>query len=342
MLRSDGETVRLSLAELSDLLAGVFAASGVAPAQAAILGDNCARCERDGATSHGVFRIPGYRASLASGWIDGRATPVIERVAPAFLRVDAQNGFAQPALAAARPQLLEMVRACGVAVLAIRNSHHFSALWPDLEPFAADGLIALSTVAGLACVAPAAGARPVFGTNPIAFAAPVAGADPLVFDLSTSACSNGDLRIAAREGRPLPPGAGVDRAGQPTTDPDAVLDGGALLPFGGYKGAALSLMVEVLAAGLTGGQFSHEVDFSGHPGAETPCTGQLLILIDPSRGAVNAPAERIAGLLQVIRAAGVERLPGDHRYAQRRRSDRDGIALAHAQWAELTACQLPS
>jgi delta1-piperideine-2-carboxylate reductase len=334
MMSSEPETVRLSFAELSDLLTAVFAASGVGAAQAAILGDNSARCERDGAASHGVFRIPGYRASLASGWIDGHAIPDVEQVAPAFLRADAKNGFAQPALAAAKPQLLRSVETCGAAVLAIRNSHHFSALWPDLEPFAAQGLVALSAVAGLACVAPAPGARPVFGTNPIAFAAPAAGAAPLVFDLSTSACSNGDLRIAAREGRPLPAGAGVDRDGYPTTDPDAVLDGGALLPFGGYKGAALSLMVEVLAAALTGGQFSHEVDFSAHPGAETPCTGQLIILIDPGR-AGGAAAERVAGLLTVLRAAGAERLPGDHRYAQRRRADREGIALSSAQWREL-------
>ncbi len=333
---SHSEAVRLMFAELCALLTAVFAASGVGPAQAAILADNCARCERDGALSHGVFRIPGYRASLQSGWVDGGAAAIVERVGPAFLRADARNGFAQPALAAARAELVQMVQECGAAILAIRHSHHFSALWPDLEPFAAEGLIALSTVAGLACVAPTAGARPVFGTNPIAFAAPVAGDLPLVMDLSTSACSNGDTRIAARTGRPLPAGAGVDRDGHPTTDPNAVLDGGALLPFGGYKGAALSLMVEILAAALTGGQFSHEVDFSRHPGAETPRTGQLLILIDPNRGAAaGAPAERIAGFLEILRAAGVDRLPGGRRYAQRRRSERDGIALDPAQWRAL-------
>ncbi|WP_439860155.1 Ldh family oxidoreductase [Pseudomonas sp. MBLB4136] len=317
----------IGFAELSTLLAAIFERHGTSPHVARCLADNCASAQRDGSDSHGIFRIPGYLSSLASGWVDGRAEPVVEDLAPAFVSVDAAGGFAQPALAAARPLLEEKARAAGIALLAIRNSHHFAALWPDVEPFAQQGLVALSFVNSFACVVPHGGHSALFGTNPIAFAAPRAQGQPLVFDLATSAIANGDVQIAARAGHRLPEGYGVDHHGQPTREPQAILDGGALLPFGGYKGSALSMMVELLAAALTGGHFSFEFDWSGHPGAQTPWTGQLLIVIDPSHGAGNNFAARCEQLIARMHGAGQQRQPGDRRYQQRLRSERHGINL---------------
>nr|WP_205928500.1 Ldh family oxidoreductase [Rhizobium leguminosarum] len=95
----------------------------------------------------------------------------------------------------------------------------------------------------------------------------------LPIDFATSSMSNGDLRIAAREGHSIPMGTGIDASGALSDSPSDILNGGALLPFGGHKGAAVSPMVEVLASALTGGQFSAQVDFSGHPGAETSKNG---------------------------------------------------------------------
>ncbi|WP_342635272.1 Ldh family oxidoreductase [Rhizobium chutanense] len=327
MADHSGAVMRISFQALEQLLAAIFVRHGVSEANATILAGNCAGCERDGSLSHGLFRIPGYISSLKSGWVDGKAVPDIEDVGAAFMRVDARNGFAQPALAAAMPHLVDKVVASGVAVVAIRDSHHFSALWPDLEPLARSGFVALSMVSGLACVAPPGGRSAVFGTNPIAFATPVAGAHPMIYDFATSAMSNGDLWLAARAGHDVPLGTGVNASGELTGDPKAILAGGALLPFGGHKGAALSLMVEVLASALTGGQFSSEVDFSNHPGAETPKTGQIVIVIDPIRGGNKLFAERVAKLMGSVRDAGQPRLPSDRRYRTREASERDGISL---------------
>jgi delta1-piperideine-2-carboxylate reductase len=212
-------------------------------------------------------------------------------------------------------------------VLAIRNSHHFAALWPDVEPFADEGLVALSVVNSMTCVVPHGADRPLFGTNPIAFAAPRADGSPIVFDLATSAIAHGDVQIAAREGERLPAGMGVDSLGQPTTDPKAILEGGALLPFGGHKGSALSMMVELLAAALTGGNFSFEFDWKNHPGAKTPWTGQLLIVIDPDKAAGQSFAERSQELVRQMHGVGLKRLPGDRRHHQRARSLANGIEL---------------
>ncbi|WP_095153655.1 Ldh family oxidoreductase [Pseudomonas sp. Irchel 3E13] len=323
--------------ELETLLQRIFVRHGTSEAVARALAFNCASAQRDGAHSHGVFRIPGYVSTLASGWVNGQAVPKVEDVASGYISVDAGGGFAQPALAAARELLVSKARSAGIAVLAIHNSHHFAALWPDVEPFADEGLVALSVVNSMTCVVPQGAERPLFGTNPIAFAAPCAGGAPIVFDMATSAIAHGDVQIAARKGELLPEGMGVDRLGQPTRDPAAILDGGALLPFGGHKGSALSMMVELLAAALTGGNFSFEFDWSQHPGAKTPWTGQLLIVIDPRLAQGERFAERSRELVRQMEAVGVTRLPGERRFHEREKSAREGVSLTREELEQLQA-----
>lgn len=323
--------------DLVDLLAGILRGVGASAGVARLIARNCAACERDGSKSHGVFRMRGYVSTIRSGWLDPAAVPVVEDAGAAFIRVDARNGFTQPALAAAFDLVADRATENGACVLAIRNSHHFSALWPDVEPFAERGLIALSLVNSMAVTVPVGAKRPVFGTNPIAFAAPVDGRPPFVFDMATSAWSHGDIQIARREGRALPPGVGVDRDGNPTTDPGAVLDGGALLPFGGHKGSALSMMIELLGAALTGGKFSTEVDWSGHPGAVVPHTGQFFLVLDPARAGGLPFTGRAAGFAATLRAAGLGLLPGERRHRNRARSEEHGIALADEEWDDLMA-----
>lgn len=328
-------TVRVGYDELVRLLEAVFIRHGCSERVATLLAENMAASERDGAHSHGIFRIRGHLGSLRSGWVDGRAVPVLEDVAPGMLRGDGRNGYALPVIEMAREPLMVKARANGIALLTIRKAHHFSALWPDIEPFAREGFIALAMVNSMASVVPHGGHRKVFGTNPFGFAAPREGRDPLVFDQASSAMSNGDVQIARREGRQLPPGTGVDRDGNPTTDPDAVLEGGALLPFGGHKGASIAMMLEIMGAALAGGDYSFEIDWSKHRGAATPHGGQTYILIDPRRGAVNSFADRLEVLIDEIRDAGQERLPGDRRYANRGESLANGISIDETALAEI-------
>ena len=119
----------------------------------------------------------------------------------------------------------------------------------------------------------------------------------------------GKVRVARNEGKPLAEGIAIDPAGRPTRDPQVMYSEprGALLPFGGHKGAALSLMVEVLASGLTGGAFSHETDFGAHPGNQTPKTGQFLFVVDPAIWATAGPARRAWLAANVLALA--ERIP---------------------------------
>ncbi|MCW4116093.1 Ldh family oxidoreductase [Aurantimonas sp. MSK8Z-1] len=332
--------LRLAYPDLVERIRPIFERNGCSPGVARLLAENCAAAERDGAHSHGLFRLKGYVSTLnADGWVDGRAVPKVEDAAPGFLRIDGRNGFTVPALAAGRALAVEKTRANGVCILAIRNSHHLGALSLDVEPFAEEGLVALAFINSMRAVVPHGGRRAVFGTNPIAFASPRAKGLPFVFDQATSVMANGDVQIAAREGRALPPGTGIDRNGEPTTHPKALLDGGALNAFGGYKGATLAMMVEILCAALVGGKFSHEVDLAAHPGAATPHTGQSFILIDPAcgRGALPGFAERVEELIAEIHAAGQERLPGDRRHAARETSERAGILVGREMLAAIDA-----
>jgi hypothetical protein len=143
---SERESVRLSLAQLTELVEAALRAVGVSPENVAAIAGTIVASERDGTRSHGLLRLPGFLHSIQIGWADGQARPTVVSETPSLLVVDAQNGFAQAALAFARPRLASMVRSSGAAILLTRNSHHYAALWPDIEEFAVEGFIALTCV----------------------------------------------------------------------------------------------------------------------------------------------------------------------------------------------------
>ena len=328
----------VTVPELAQLVERVLTRHGMSQHNASIIARTCVAAERDGAAGHGLFRIAGYVSTLKSGWVDGHAVPVLEENTPAsVVRVDARNGFAQPALELAKRPAIEKARVTGTCTVAIRDSHHLAALWPDVEMFAREGLVALAFVNGISRVVPWGGRKPVYGTNPMAFAVPRQSGDPLVFDQASSVMAYGEVRVAAQSGHELPEGVGVDRNGQPTTNPQAIVDGGALLPYGGYKGSSIAMMIEVLAAALTGGNFSFESDLSNHPGAQTPRTGELVLLIDPQRTGAKNFARRIEDLVTRLHASGQSRLPGDRRYGNRARSSAQGILLTDQVMQQLNA-----
>lgn len=328
--------IYLSFDALVSRLCGIFQRLGCSLHTARLLAKNCASAERDGAYSHGLFRIKDYAADLAANdWVAPNASPIIEDVSPGMARVDAQNGFALTALDAAKSLAIAKAQRCGVAIIAIRNSHHLSALSLDVEPFAEAGLVAISFINSSPAVVPYGGHTAALGTNPFAFAAPRSDAPPFVFDMATSVMAHGDVQLAAQKGETLQLGSGVDARGEPTTDPNHILNGGALLPFGAHKGAAISLMVEILCAGLVEGNFSSEVDASSYPGAVTANTGQSLLLIDPSHGSKKSAsfAERVSQLIELMKDAGQQRLPGERRLRCRAESARNGVPIS----AELLA-----
>lgn len=328
----------LSLGGAHALVAGILEAHGAGPRQAGIVAEAVVAAERDGATSHGLFRVPGYVADLASGWVDGRAEPVVEDRAPGLVGVDAGNGWAQVALADGRARLVAKARAQGIAALAIRNSHHFAALWIDVEPLADLGLVAMAFGNGRSRVVPFGGRTRLLGTNPMAFACPRRHGPPMVWDQASSMMAHGEVMLAAGRGEPLPEGAGFDTGGQPTRDAAAVLAGGALGPFGRHKGSAIALMVEILGGALTGGDLGFEDRSGAFPGAQSSSAGEYLIAIDPARSGGDGFLDRTEELFRRLGGDGA-RLPGDRRYANRARASSDGIPIEAATLGALQALQ---
>lgn len=320
------KSVPMSLEEAHALAVRCLTLHGADEENARAVADIVTAAERDLCHSHGLFRIPGYVASLKSGKVNGKARPTVSDLAPSVVRVSGDGGFAPLALEVGRAALVERAKSNGVAALALNDIYHFAALWPETEALAEQGLAAFAFTAALPYVVAPGGRTPIFGTNPMAFAWPRPGKHPMVFDQASSTMARGEIMIAARDGHSVPYGAGIDSNGKDTTDPNAILDGGAQLAFGGYKGAALAMMVELLAGALIGDKLSFEAKEVDNGDGGPPAGGELIIALDPARFGDGAGFAAHADLLfeRMLSDEGV-RLPGDRRRKAREVTARDGI-----------------
>jgi (2R)-3-sulfolactate dehydrogenase (NADP+) len=331
------EPVRLSLAEAEKLACEALVASRTSPENARATALALVAAEADGQGGHGLSRVPSYALQARAGKVDGRATPVVERVAGAALRVDGNFGFAYPAIDLATTALAPLAREHGIAVAAIHHSHHFGQAGAHAERLAALGLVAIVLGNSPKAMAFWGGRRPALGTNPLAFAAPLpGGADPLVIDLAMSVAARGKIVAAEKAGQAIPPDWAVDAQGNPTTDPKAAL-GGALLPIGGAKGGALALMIEIMAAALTGSAYGWEASSFFDDKGGPPNMGHLLIALDPLRLSAGGYDARMTTLLEAIAAEPGARLPGTRRLANRRRAAAEGVVVPAALHAEIRA-----
>jgi (2R)-3-sulfolactate dehydrogenase (NADP+) len=298
---------------------------GASIANAGSVARSIRRAEADDIRSVGLGYLPTYLAHLSSGKVDGRATPLVTQQRTGTVLVDAAHGFAHPAFEAGLPALIAATRACGTASLGITRSYSIGVLGHPVEDIAGAGLVALAVTNSPPNIAPWGGKKPLFGTNPMAFAAPRAGLPPLVVDQATSVVTKVALVQAAKSGATIPEGWALDASGNPTTDAQTAL-GGSMLAFGGVKGAGLALIVDLLAAGLTGANFSKDASPYAKADGPPPCVGQLVIAIDPEAFAPGF-LDRIANLALAMLAQEGVRLPGDRRLAARERTARDGVMI---------------
>src|SRR5215472_9602885 len=228
----------VSVGKLTGLVVRVFLRHGVSRENAGPVAETVVAAERDGALSHGLLRLPGYISTIRSGWVDGGAVPVVADAAPGLVATEAANGFAQPALRVSAPLLREKTRRQGIAAVAIRNSHHFAAVWPDIEPFAVEGFIVLAMVNGRQRMVVWGGERKLLGTSPMAFACPRPGRLPLVWDKASASrrraksCSPHN----AVKGYRWVSGWTAMAGRQPIRVRCSTA--GRLLPFGGHKGSS--------------------------------------------------------------------------------------------------------
>ena len=310
-------TTSLSLDEIYNLAKKTLLFNGCDEENANILSDTIMRAERDGSLSHGLFRLPAYVASLKSKKVNGKARPEIKKISPSVLKVLGNNAFAPMVLKVGLPELIKLAKETGVAVLAITNSHHMAALWPETEAVADEGLVGFACTSYKPMVAPAGAKKALFGTNPISFAWPRPGKNPVVYDMATAAMAMGEVMVAARDGHKVPLGTGLNKYGKETTDPKEITKGGVLLPFAGYKGSAIAMMVELLAGALIGETFSYETAAKDNKDGGPPSGGEFILAISPEKISGSDWNKHADEFFIKMKSMDGVRLPGERRHKNR-------------------------
>jgi (2R)-3-sulfolactate dehydrogenase (NADP+) len=279
--------------------------------------DALVSAEFDGQAGHGLSRIPSYVEQLTAGKVKGNVVPSLLSSKGSVIRVDANNGFAFPAISLAIKEITSTCKKYGIAAASVSRSHHFGQAGRHVELLAEQGLIGLMFGNTPKAIPPWGGSKPLFGTNPIAFSAPRDNDAPMVIDMSLSKVARGKVMLANQQNEKIPEGWAIDAEGKPTTDPKKAL-AGAMLPIGDAKGSALALMVEILAAGLTGSNFGFEASSFLDAEGDSPGVGQLIIAIDPSFFAGDSFGERTETIVDAILEQPSTRLPGDKRLEKRK------------------------
>jgi (2R)-3-sulfolactate dehydrogenase (NADP+) len=326
----------LTTAEANELVVRTLIRCRTDPDNARSVACALVAAEAEGLEGHGLSRVPIYAAQAKRGKVNGFAKPAIEWCRPAVLGIDANNGFAYPALNVAVKSLPQAARQNGIAAASIRRSHHCGVAGHPVERLAETGLVGLMFANTPAAIAPWGSAKALFGTNPIAFACPLPNRPPIVIDLALSKVARGNVLAAKQRGEAIPEGWALDAGGKPTRDPDAALTG-SMLPVGDAKGTALALMVELLAAGLTSANFAMEASSFINAEGPPPGTGQLLIALDPSAVGGATTIKRFSSLAAAIEAQRGARLPGDRRLEARKKAALEGVMISDTLLAQIEA-----
>ncbi|RYE32443.1 MAG: malate/lactate/ureidoglycolate dehydrogenase [Hyphomicrobiales bacterium] len=333
---------------LHALVRDMVVKAGWSEAEAQETADHLVLANLSGHDSHGVGMLPLYFQSLADGHLDPASRPETKVDAAPFLIIDAKIALGQPTARNAVDRAIAMAQAGGVAIVNLLDSHHIGRIGHYAEVAAEAGLISFFwvNVAGRPpIVAPYAAKEARFGTNPHAIGIPVPGGDPLILDFATSRMAHGKARVALNKGEQVPPGYIIDGEGRPTTDPAHVFASpdhalGALLPFGDHKGAGLSLIAELLSAGLMG---AARIDQK--PQKTWVINSLFGVIIDPARLEPDAELRRsrTESYLAFVRAAkpldpaNPVLAPGDKERKVRIERQAAGIPLDDETWSQIVA-----
>jgi LDH2 family malate/lactate/ureidoglycolate dehydrogenase len=281
MSAAEKDVVRVDANVLRDFVASLFAAAGLPQDGAAQVADCLVRANLRGVDTHGVFRVATYLKRLRQGLNNPRPNIGVRQVAVAASHVDGDNGMGAVVGTRAMEEAIRLARASGTGIVSIMHSNHYGmAAYYVLQALEA-GLIGMAFTNASPASPPWGGRKPFFGTSPLAIAVPADKQPPYVLDMAMSVLARGNVYVAAQAGGQIPPGLALDSAGRPTTSPQALIDGGTMLPFGGVKGAALSMLMDILGGVFSGAAFGGEVG-NPHAAFDRPQNvGHLFICMRP-------------------------------------------------------------
>jgi len=329
--------------ELARLAVRVLEARGIARADAEDAARILVMGDLMGHATHGVLRLESYGERLASGAMDANARITVEEAAPAIVRVDGANALGPLVGLRALREAMSRARTHGVGLALARNSNHFGAIAPYCLIAADEGFASMIGSNASTTIAPTGGAETRLGNNPLGFGVPRPGGRPVILDMAMSVVARGKIRAALQRGESIPETWATDRKGSPTTDPKAALDG-FLLPFGGYKGYGLALVVDLLAGVLSGAAYLDHVNSWLDDPDEPGNLGHFFLLVDTRvLGPTEWLAHRMADFDAIVHGTPRAdpsvpvRLPGEIELERLERHRRDGVAMDARLIARLEA-----
>ncbi|HSA82062.1 MAG TPA: Ldh family oxidoreductase, partial [Geminicoccaceae bacterium] len=326
---------------LTEAVAAIYEHYGLPPDDARLVAEGLVLANLRGVWSHGVARVSMYAERLRRGLIDPEPAIAIERPAPALAHLDGANGIGFVVATRAIDAAMEIAEETGVGVVGVRRSGHYGMAAIYALRAIERGFASFVYTNASPAMPPFGGRVPMLGTNPYAVGIPGGQRGDVVIDMACTVAARGKLKFAAQRGEAIPAGYALDEHGHPTTDGGAAFRG-TVLPFGGHKGSALALQLDILCGLMTGAAFGGEVrnPFTGLDGPQD--VGHFFLAMRPDlflgrevwRERMDEMVER---LKSTPRAEGVEEvmLPGEieaRTAAERRRS---GVPFTPDVWADL-------
>jgi LDH2 family malate/lactate/ureidoglycolate dehydrogenase len=338
-MKQEEVNCRVRAEDLERFVTEVFLRTGMPRQDAVWTAMTIVQSELRGVATHGVIRLPYYVRRFKSGLMNPTPKIRLVREAGPLALLDGDNGMGQVVSKRAMEECIARTRTHNVGVVLVRESNHFGVAATYALMAADQGMVGLCTTNTFPVMAPAGGRTPLIGNNPIAIAVP--GDPPIVIDIALSAVARGNINVAAQAGKAVPEGWGFDAEGRPTTDPNAILNGGSLSPVAYHKGSGLSIIIDAILATLSGGGYGYQgkglMDLSGQMHV-THLFGAIrvdaLVPLTDFRNSVNAFA---TVLRQSPKAAGTERIlmPGEKELRIERSLSKEGIPLSPERQREL-------
>jgi ureidoglycolate dehydrogenase (NAD+) len=332
---------RYAAADLRAFCALALERAGARSVDAVVIADSLVAADLRGVHSHGALRVGIYVDRLRAGSINPAAELRILRDSGAVIVADAEAGPGIAMAVRAMDLAIARAHAHGIAAVSVRNANHCGMLAYLAMRALPAGAVGLAASNGDSLVAPWGARAKFLGTNPLAVAVPAREEPPLVLDMATSVVAHGRIKGAADRGEAIPPDWAVDAAGRPTTDPLQAL-AGALLPFGGFKGSGISILIDLIAGLLPGGRSAPEIVPLYQRLGEPQGIGQLFVALHiDAFDFLEAFTRRVDETVRRIRAlplaAGCARviLPGEPEQLRAQDYQARGIPLPNDAVAEL-------
>jgi LDH2 family malate/lactate/ureidoglycolate dehydrogenase len=284
----------------------------------------------------GINRIPSYMARIRQGVLDPKATPTFEKITPVVGQVDGHNAFGFLAANMGMAAAIDMAKELGVGLVSVKHSNHFGmSAWVVQQALDA-GMMSLVFTNSSPALPVWGGREKLMGVSPIACGAPGGEGKPFILDMAPSIAARGKIYKAKRRGEKIPEDWALDANGNKTDDPAKALEG-VMLPMGGPKGSALSVMMDVFSGVLSGSAFAGHVTNPYDP-SKPANVGHFLMAIKPDlfmsvadfRGRMQYLYDRVVGSAKMT---GVERIyfPGEIEQLISEERQRTGIPYVEAE-----------